>query len=121
VTAAPDADVIASANHGALSVEVWPVYVGLAESTSETIIREPIFDLAYDRGQITWQTHPDGSIIGRGRVYAPKGVYTHIVFAVAPVEGVIGTTPREHPIVFDRPGWVDIDPIHNQTYLPRGG
>lgn len=104
---------------GILGANVWPTYVGLAESTSETIIREPIGDMDYDRGPITWVTQPDGSIIGHGRVNACKGVYTHIVFGYAPVESIAGITRMEQPIIFDRAGWVDISPIQNQDYLPR--
>ena len=108
------------ANHGRLSVDVWPTYVGLAEATSETVIREPIGDVDYDRGSIFWDTHPDGSITGHGRVWAPKGTYTHILFGHAPVESICGVRKLEHPIIFDRAGFVDIDPIQNQDYLPRG-
>jgi hypothetical protein len=106
-------------NHGHLSVEVWPTYVGLAESTSETVIREPIGHVDYDRGSIFWDTHPDKTITGHGRVNCPKGVYTHILFGYAPVESICSVVKMEHPIVFDRSGFVDISPIQNQDYLPR--
>lgn len=107
-------------NHGKLSVEVWPTYVGLAESTSETVIREPIGDMDYDRGSIFWDTGPDGLITGHGRVNAPKGVYTHILFGYAPVESICSVVKMEHPIIFNRSGFVDVAPIRNQDYLPGG-
>jgi hypothetical protein len=117
--AAPESQLIDTLGFGTLGADVWPIYVGLAESTSETIIREPIGDMDYDRGMINWVNQPDGTILGHGRVNACKGVYTHIIFAAAPVEGVMGVTKMEHPIIFDRSGFVDISPINNQDYLPR--
>jgi hypothetical protein len=117
---------------GKFKVEVWPIYVGLACTEGETVgpwesfrqantfITEPINDFDYSRGMITWTTHPDGSITGRGRVHVGKGVYTHVIFAHGPTEHVAAVEKLEHPIPFDRAGFIDLDPIKNKRYLPRG-
>jgi hypothetical protein len=34
-------------------------------------------------------------------------------------DNVVGVNPLEHPIVFDKAGFVDISPIRNQDVLPR--
>jgi hypothetical protein len=45
---------------------------------------EPLANLAYRRGQISWR-QVDGQIIGAGRVYVPAGVELHrIVYAHTP-------------------------------------
>lgn len=123
----------APANHGLLQVTVWPAYVGLGEMSGTTAkldgsvevqLFEPIDDFDYQRGQIAWATQKDGSIFGRGRVFAPKNrpgsSYTHIIFTMHPSQDVVGVVKLEHPITFDRAGFVDIEPIRNQEYLPRG-
>jgi hypothetical protein len=107
-------------NHGELTVQVWPAYLGLAESADGVQFTENVGNPDYDRGQIVWETRKDKSIYGHARVYAPKGVYTHFVFCGGPTENVWDVKQLEHPIVFDRPGYVDVDPIQNQDYLPRG-
>lgn len=104
---------------GVLSCVVWPTFIGLAESTDGALLREVTGDQDYERGQITWRTRTDGLIVGWARIYAPKGVYTHFVFCTGPSENVLGVEQMEHPIVFDRPGFVDVDPISNQDVLPR--
>jgi hypothetical protein len=114
---------------GLIHVEVWPSYVGLGEMTGSAVrvdgtqqldLHEPVDQAEYQRGQITWKTAADGAITGHGKVWAPKGVYTHIIYARGPVGNVCGAFKPEHPIVFDRPGFVDVGPIQNQEVLPRG-
>lgn len=98
--------------HGQLSVVVWPSYIGLGP--------EPFDDLSYVRGQIAWRQERN-SIVGGARIHAPKGVYSQLLFFNGPQrDALIGTKPLEQPIVFDRHGVVEIDPIRNQDYLPRG-
>ena len=109
------------ANHGELTPHVWPPYVGL--STTEG---EPIDDPNYGRGLISWRTEPDGSILGSARILAPKGIYTHVVFYSGPRKEhppMPGHEPQQvpHPVVFDRPGTIEINPIRNGEYLPRQG
>lgn len=98
-------------NHGRLAIAVWPVYLGLAEATSESILREPTEHLDYERGRIDWFDTANG--LGRARVYLPKGQYTHFVFCTGPRENVIGVEQMAHPLLFDRSGYVDVDPIRN--------
>jgi hypothetical protein len=116
-------------NHGVLSVTVWPTFVGLAKAegvaahlngSAQVHLCEPTEDFNYDRGQIRWETQPDGSIVGHGRVFIPADVeFTHYIFALHPKQGMCGVTALEHPIRFDRPGFVDVSPIRNQEVLPR--
>ena len=113
--------------HGQLSVIVWPVYLGaaLGEPGNGTVaLGEPYGEPNYQRGQITWTDHGDGVILGSARIYLPKGIWTHLVFCSgwhrdAVMDG--GYTQMEHPIVFDRPGILNVDPIRNQDVLPRQG
>jgi hypothetical protein len=111
---------ITPVNHGELQAIVWPTYIGLGHSNDDMMFDEFVGDPDYDRGLITWVTRQDSSVYGHGRVYAPKGTYTHFIFAYGPTENVCGVRKSEHPIVFDRAGWVDVDPIENQDVLPRG-
>jgi hypothetical protein len=107
------------ANHGRLMVDVWPTYIGMGESTDGVTLSERAGDPDYQRGQISWEAHPDGTITGRARVQLPKGIYTHLMFCHGPVEHLIGVEQFEHPVVFDRPGFFDVDPIVNKDYMPR--
>jgi hypothetical protein len=108
---------------GRLSVDVWPVYVGLGTAhpgDGPVADNEPYDDFDYQRGQITWVPQPDGEVVGHATVYAPKGVYTHILFFRGPhPEALQGFDPMEQAMVFDRSMAVEINPIQNQTQLPR--
>lgn len=108
------------ANHGRLMVDVWPSYIGIGESTDGgATLLEQADHPDYERGQITWTTHPDGTITGKARVALPKGIYTHLMFCHGPTERLIAVEQFEHPVVFDRPGFFDVDPIVNKDYVPR--
>jgi hypothetical protein len=109
---------VAPANHGILHVDVWPTYIGIGEADG-TVITEHNGHPDYERGQIHWETQPDGDIVGHARVQLPKGVWTHLLFCHGPTELIISNEKFDHPIVFDRAGFVDIGPIHNKDYLPR--
>jgi hypothetical protein len=121
--ARPDSQPI---NPGILSCEVWPTYVGLCEtnappSQGNWYLREPARHIDYKRGQIRWDTDKvSGEITGHARVYVPKGVYTHIVFAMAEEGHIMDVKQREHPIDMPSAGWVDVTPIRKSTVLPRG-
>lgn len=105
---------------GTLALDVWPPYVGLGESADGVLISEQSGHVNYQRGVILWEIRKDGSVIGSGRVWAPRGTYTHIIFASGPIyEPWMGVRKLEHPIVFDRAGFVDINPIHNRELVPR--
>lgn len=104
-------------NHGKLTAVVWPPYVGLW-----TALGEPLDDPNYSRGMIRWRTEKDGTILGSARITVPTGAFTHLVFFSGPglPHPSMGVPQKlEHPVVFDRPGFIDIDPIQNQDYLPR--
>lgn len=110
---------------GVLSVDVWPVYLGVATAhpgnpfESTVALNEPYDDMDYNRGQISWRT-VDGQILGNATVFAPKGIYTHLVFFRGPHrEAFQGAEPLEHPLVFDRAGMIEVDPITNQERMPR--
>lgn len=108
---------------GTLSIVVWPTYMGVSfgdPGLGPVPEHEPFEDINYSRGQITWRTDPDGRVWGSAQVFAPKGIYTHFVFCHGPVrEMMIGRRQLEQPIIFDRPGIIDIEPIENQDYMPR--
>jgi hypothetical protein len=114
---------VQTCNFGRLGVVIWPTYMGAATADpgeGPVPLHEPFDDIDYSRGQIVWYTQPDGDILGSARVYVPKGVYTHFVFCHGPVrELMIGKRQLEQPIIFDRAGVIDIEPIQNKDYLPR--
>lgn len=97
-----------------LHLQAWPTYVGVTDGT-----HEPAGD--YRRGAIQWSAQPDGQILGCARIWAPKGTWTHYVFYSGPQDDatVMGIATMEHPIIFDRAGVIDVDPIHNHDVLPR--
>lgn len=111
-------------NHGMLSVVVWPPYVGLASGdpgNGPVALNEPYDDANYARAMIAWRTEPSGVILGSATVSVPKGIWTHVVFFAGPQrDKLMGCNQFEQPVVFDRPGFVELDPIHNQDVLPRG-
>jgi hypothetical protein len=107
---------------GKLTFTVWPVYMGAAtdEPGDEWIpIYEPYDDLHYSRGLIDWEWQPDGNILGRARIFVPKGAYTHLLFCLGPhAHGAIGNQKLEQPMLYAGPGVLDVWPISNRTYLP---
>lgn len=110
------------AGQGHLGAVVWPTYMGVSTGDpglGPIAMHEPYGDINYSRGQITWHTQPDGDVLGSAQVFAPKGVYTHFLFCHGPAALVIGNRRIDQPIVFDRPGIIDIEPIRNQDHLPR--
>lgn len=94
---------------GLLQIVVWPVYIGLALEDG----REPLHP-DYQRGQISWQPTPGGTIEGSAVVHAPAGRYPFFTYWMEPVGGapVVMSQP-EHPLVFDIRTLVDIRPIKN--------
>ena len=109
-----------TAAFGKIALDVWPPYVGLGESADGLLIIEQSRHVDYQRGLVIWTPQKDGSIIGHGTVCAPKGTYTHIIFASGPIlEPWMGVRKLEHPIVFDRAGFVDVGPIHNRELVLR--
>lgn len=112
-------------NFGELQFTVWPPYAGLSTSdpgVGPTAPGEPFEDLNYTRAMIQWRTEPDGDILGSARIYIPAGIFTHIVFFSGPGREHPLMAPAkklDHPIVFDRPGVVELNPIKNTDYLPR--
>ncbi len=109
---------------GLLSGIVWPVYMGVATGDPGPVwaapLVEPFGDINYNRGQINWVPQKNGDVLGTAEVFVPKGVYTYLVFCAGPLQhGIIGCRPLEQPLIFDRPGIVDISPIRNRDYLPR--
>jgi hypothetical protein len=112
-------------SHLQLGATVWPPYIGLSVGdpgpAGTVAAHEPYDDAIYARGMIHWRTE-NGGVVGGAKIFAPKGIYTHIVFFSGPhhVHPLMGAVPLEHPLVFDLPGVVEIDPIRNDEYLPRG-
>lgn len=108
---------------GVLGALVWPTYVGVASDDpgpGPVPEHEPYEDVNYSRGQIWWTAQPDGEIVGSAQVFAPKGVYTWFVFCHGPIRHMMmGATKLDQPIVFDRAGLIDVEPIQNVSYLPR--
>lgn len=114
---------------GILGATVWPTYIGLScgepgpgTATGGTGIpsHESHGDLDYKRGMITWVTEASGLVWGQARVYVPKGVYTHVLFCHGPGPNLyLSAKQWESPVVFNKSGWIDINPIHNADVLPR--
>ncbi len=110
---------------GYITATVWPPYIGLSDGDpgppGGIAEGEPFEDINYQRGQIFWRTE-DGHTLGSAQVYVPKGVYTHIVFFSGPhrIHPLMGANRLEQPAVFEAPIIIEIDPIHNDEYLPRG-
>ncbi len=117
-----DDQLVTPVNHGRLSITVWPTYLGLSQGDpglGPIPNHEPWGDINYNRGQIWWRTE-DGMILGRAQVFVPKGVWTHFLFCSGCIQPTLmGANQLEQPIIFDRPGIIDVDPIHNQDVLPR--
>jgi hypothetical protein len=109
-------------NQGTLGAIVWPTYMGVATGDpgqGQTPEHEPWGEPDYERGQIHWHTE-DGQIYGKAQVCAPKGVYTHFVFCRGcDRPSMMDNNQLDQPIVFDRAGFIDIDPIQFTDYLPR--
>lgn len=112
-------------NVGTLNVAVWPPYVGVSDrfpgNPGEIAQGEPHEDINYARGMVKWRTEPDGQVVGSVQVYVPKGIWTHIVFFSGPhhIHPLMGSNPFDQPVVFDQAGIIELNPIHNQEYLPR--
>lgn len=117
---------------GVLTVDVWPPYLGMAtdhpgERGSVAPAGEPFGDINYTRGLIQWRNEPDAAspsgvqVVGSAHIYLPAGIFWHLVFFYGPhaVHQVAGSNQLEQPVVFDRPGMIEINPIRNQVYLPR--
>jgi hypothetical protein len=101
-----------------LELVAWPAWVGLCEDVLGMPV-EPLANLAYRRGQISWR-QVDGQIIGAGRVYVPAGVELHrIVYAHTPAGDPCGYAPLPQPLHFTAPAFVDIDPITNGNEVAR--
>lgn len=100
-----------------LQATVWPVYIGVSNGHpggEKLPAGEPFDNPDYARGQIRWTTHEDGSITGRARIYLPKGIWTHFVFCSGCHQpSMMGQVKMDQPVVFDRPGFMDVDPINN--------
>jgi hypothetical protein len=106
-----------------LGARVWPVYVGATNGhpgSQEGMcpLHEPYGVLHYDRGQITWERQPptpdcpEGPIVGKALIYVPAGVYTHFAFCSGFQQAALmGARQMAHPVVFDRWGVIDLNPI----------
>jgi hypothetical protein len=111
-------------NQGVLGAIVWPPYLGVANcfpGLPGTVAEgEPFDDINYERAMIAWRTE-NGNVLGAAQIYVPKGIWTHLVFFSGPhhAHPLMGANQLEQPIIFDRPGIVEINPIVNQNYLPR--
>ena len=120
----PDVPIVGG-GQGQLQAIVWPPYIGLSSSDpglGPTALGEPFEDPYYARGTIKWRREPDGEVVGGAIVRVPKGIYRFIVFFSGPRREhplMLPVNPMEHPMVFDRPGDVEIDPINNLGYLQR--
>jgi hypothetical protein len=105
-------------------VVVWPVYLGAASGHAgdgPLPANEPYDDPNYRRGQILW-TKRSSVTQGRAVIQLPKGVWTHYVFCSGDQPAtMMRCVHMEQPVVFDRPGFLEVDPIHNHTVIPRLG
>ena len=99
---------------GSLAAIMWPLHLGVSVGDLE-----PFGEDGYERGPIEWEWR-DGHILGKARVWVPKGTWTHHVFCTSPLrDSVMDRRQMEHPLIFDRPGFVDVDPITFLQVLPR--
>lgn len=103
------------ASEGLLTMTVWPTFAGVGTSHPGDRLAaasEPL-DPAYQRGQIVWEPR-QGTVVGRARIHAPAGEYTHALYFRGP-EGasLCGSVKLPHPVRLDRPGVIDLNPITN--------
>jgi hypothetical protein len=101
------------ANEGTLGLTVWPTYVGVSAGAPAGGLHWEPHDVYYQRGQITWALEAE-QIVGRAKIYAPAGQYTHLVYFHHPEDPQsVGSVQLPHPVVFDTPGVIDVYPITN--------
>ena len=109
---------------GALGAAVWPPYVGLTTQDpgppGSIAMGEPVNDLDYSRGMITWRTE-NGQVYGAANITVPKGIYTHIVFFSGPYQAnpLMDANKLEHPFIAAKTMIIEINPIQHGEYLPR--
>lgn len=101
---------------GTLALTVWPVYIGVCtEDPGPGPIAYGEPDAAdYVRGQIAWSLEGE-EIVGRAVIHAPVGVFTHMAYFRGPQGPCMsGKMQLDHPIIFHRPGMIDVYPITNR-------
>jgi len=90
---------------GVLSVVVWPTHAGAINQHGE----EPLSNLDYRRGQISWAVGDDGKIRGHTTIHVPAGEWDWIVYCHHPTDPIIITATKfAHPLILPRPGAIDL-------------
>jgi hypothetical protein len=102
-----------SGGDGTLSFTIWPTYVGVSSGAPAGGVHWEPTDLGYQRGQIAWELE-DGQIVGRAKIDAPAGHYTHLLYFHHPEHPQsIGSVQLPHPVDFPTAGVIDVYPITN--------
>jgi len=101
-------------NDGTLSLIVWPAYVGVSTTPPTGGLHWEPSDIYYQRGQINWELEGE-QIVGRAKIYAPAGTFTHLIYFRHPEDPQsVGSVQLPHPITFTEAGVIDVYPITNQ-------
>lgn len=103
--------------HMALSAVVLPSHLGASQGFNLSRIEEPADDPDYERSPIAWENTPDGTI-GHARIHLPKGAWTHVLFFQQ--NNFLRANRNAYPIVFDRPGYLDVD-VKAKDFMRQAG
>src|SRR5262245_32412117 len=100
---------------GVLSAVVWPTYAGAFRADGV----EPMNDVDYERGPITWEVSPHGLLLGRCRILVPAGQWCHILYTHHPLlPKVFGVQKLVHPFTLYEPGHIDLEGITQDDIQP---
>jgi hypothetical protein len=101
---------------GTMEAIVWPTYAGAVNDRGD----EPMFDIGYSRGQITWGLNDKGVIEGHTTIDVPPGTWTHIIYcrnAFSP--GFVTAQKLSHPLVIHPPDdHIDLFGINEDDIKP---
>jgi hypothetical protein len=98
---------------GALGFVVWPTHAGAVNAAGE----EPMFDLDYARGQISWAVNEQDRLVGSVRIKVPAGAadWTHIIYTHNPSQaGYLTAQKLAHPLRLPAGGTIDLIDITDQ-------
>jgi hypothetical protein len=104
----PVEPVVAGGGDGTLSFVVWPTHAGAVNARGQ----EPMFDINYRRGQISWALNEHGVLHGNTTIFVPAGEWCWIIYCHNPSEpGFVTAQKLSHPLVLTEPGTIDLSQI----------
>jgi hypothetical protein len=100
---------------GILSVVVWPTHVGAVKSNGE----EPMFDLDYQRGQITWGMDDTGQLSGHANIAVPAGEWAWIIYSNDQyTPGFVHAQKLAQPLILSSAGMITMEQITEGDIRP---